>query len=255
MFSFLGIDNDIHDTHENHNQTWWLTLSGCSKTMLNILEKFCPKWCDVAACRKCSHLKPYVIVCPAYSTTPTYLYAPPTGGDKGLDGGRIVSSGKLLLLCLPPRDDWNRQQLLVHCLIQSQYLHHLQWNNDSYVYRLPWIRHLTSASASGLLAKVLCPSCHRNSRVLRNGWGCLNSHLCQDRVHHHTHIPLLLPILILLLPLNSFHIPFPILRLVTPHPHYPKLHYPIPIPPFQNLPRRYTTGSSWWGGPYEIGPT
>lgn len=35
----------------------------------------------------------------------------------------------------------------------------------------------TSASASSFVAKQVCPSCHRNSRVRKKGTGCLNSHL------------------------------------------------------------------------------
>jgi len=34
----------------------------------------------------------------------------------------------------------------------------------------------TSSLASSGLAQAVWPSCHRNSRVRRNGWGCLNSH-------------------------------------------------------------------------------
>ncbi len=42
-------------------------------------------------------------------------------------------------------------------------------------------RALTSSAASSLVAKAVCPSCHRNSLVLRKGWGCLNSHLWREK--------------------------------------------------------------------------
>lgn len=42
-------------------------------------------------------------------------------------------------------------------------------------------RAITSSAASSLLAKAVCPSCHRNSLVLRKGWGCLNSHLWREK--------------------------------------------------------------------------
>ena len=40
---------------------------------------------------------------------------------------------------------------------------------------------LTSSIAALGVAHTVWPSCHRNSRVLRNGWGCLNSHLCTQQ--------------------------------------------------------------------------
>ena len=40
---------------------------------------------------------------------------------------------------------------------------------------------LTSSTAALGVAHTVWPSCHRNSRVLRNGWGCLNSHLCTQQ--------------------------------------------------------------------------
>ena len=72
------------------------------------------------------------------------------------------------------------------------------WQQISFYTASPWIwehsqgwvpiflmhnaeQQLTSSTASLGVAHTVWPSCHRNSRVLRNGWGCLNSHLCTQQ--------------------------------------------------------------------------
>ena len=113
---------------------WTLTCVGLSKTISNILEKFWPRWCEVAACRtqhwpiklqasvtwhilhhqpiKSQHQVTW-LYCPI-----RYLNSPPTGGYKGLNGSSIIASCKLLFHCLASRDNWNSQQLLVHSPVQ-----------------------------------------------------------------------------------------------------------------------------------------
>ena len=54
-----------------------------------------------------------------------YLYAPPTSRDESLDGGGVVSTCKLLFLCLLPGDNRYGQQFLIHTTIQIQYDHNL----------------------------------------------------------------------------------------------------------------------------------
>ncbi len=66
--------------------------------------------------------------------TPTHLYAPPTSGDEGFYGGGVVAPSKFLLLSLPPWDDGNSQQILVHrhiVLQNQQHLHTQQESTDS----------------------------------------------------------------------------------------------------------------------------
>ena len=133
---------------------------------------------------------------PAVLGPEAYLDGPAAGRDEGLDGGGVVSSCKLLLLSLAPSHHGDGQQLFVHPGIQLQDLHHLHIVLDHIGYPADVLlgTHsrtegqciflckkvhgcLTSTTASSLVANAVCPSCHRNSLVLRKGWGCLNSHL------------------------------------------------------------------------------
>lgn len=58
--------------------------------------------------------------------------------------------------------------------ISLQHLHHLILE-QTLENKVCWS--VTSSAASSLVANAVCPSCHRNSLVLRKGCGCLNSHL------------------------------------------------------------------------------
>ena len=132
---------------------------------------------------------------PAALEPEEYLDGPATGRNEGLDGSGVVSSCKLLLLSLAPSHHRDGQQLFIHPGIQLQDLHHLhnmvlRWilcpfRTWGHITTLRSVHILykkvcvcvTSTTASSLVAKAVCPSCHRNSLVLRKGCGCLNSHL------------------------------------------------------------------------------
>lgn len=134
--------------------------------------------------------------------TPVYLNGSAACRDKRLHSSGVISSCKLLLLRLPPLNHGDRHQLFVHSGVQIQDLKHLQIHYTKNVFSdlyntgwgwtlvlLLWIDNewmldislaVTSSAASSLVAKAVCPSCHRNSLVLRKGWGCLNSHLWRE---------------------------------------------------------------------------
>lgn len=83
-------------------------------------------------------------------TTP-HLNGSTTGRDESLHRRGVISSGKLLLLRLPPLHHWDCHQLLVHSGIQIQDLQHL------HIYQAP---------------QQLCPYsiiCKNNPKI--NIWG------------------------------------------------------------------------------------
>lgn len=173
---------------------------GSSNTISNILEKFWPRWWDVAPwgdrrkwpiCDTFLRLMNHQKMKSVY-----YLNGSATGRDERLHSSCIISSCKLFLLRLPPFHYRDRHQLFIHPGIQVKDLQHLHTQNplscskakllycvlsSSILYVIKYnsraVRSVTSSAASSLVANAVCPSCHRNSLVLRKGWGCLNSHL------------------------------------------------------------------------------
>jgi len=130
------------------------------------------------------------------------LYASARCSNVCLNSCSVVTSGKFLFQGLLTFHNWDCQQLLVDVLVQVQDAKHLQQSphtarhltliniihskSDTYINSLLCktcnsnesdCTVCTSVSASAYVACAEWPSCHRNSLVLINGCGCLNSHL------------------------------------------------------------------------------
>jgi hypothetical protein len=82
----------------------------------------------------------------------TALDTTASGGDEALNSGRVVGTGKLLVLRLDTGDDGDGEDLLVNAAVEVENVADL----------LVGLR---------LLEKAVWPSCQRNSRVRRKGWG------------------------------------------------------------------------------------
>lgn len=138
---------------------------------------------------------------PSPRGSPQYLNGSAAGGDEGLHCCCVISSCKFLLLRFPSFHHGYRHQFFVHPGVKIQDLQHLQkahsgstlnnecsakilhvlyYNNLVVAGQVEFksaLESVTSSAASSLVANAVCPSCHRNSLVLKKGCGCLNSHL------------------------------------------------------------------------------